>query len=1130
MQLVDGQLLLSASDLINFLECEHLTYLDREVALQRITREQARTDSSALVAEKGEQHEVAYLEQIRGSGTELVEVGRELALDEAGERTLQAMRSGADMIYQAAFRSGRWRGHADFLQRVPTPSELGDFSYEVLDTKLARRVKPYFLLQLCFYSELLAEAQRLVPERMHVVLGTHERESFRLRDFAAFYRALKRNYEAVLDNGLAGTYPLPVEHCGFCRWSDVCDQRRTDDDHLSLVARLGRPQVARLEANGITTVAALAKADADDRPRGMGADTYERLRQQARLQVAQRADGELRSELLQRCPGRGFALLPEPDAGDVFFDIEGDPFYEEGLEYLFGLTYLDGGEPRFKAFWGRDRQGEKAAFEALIDWLMARRQDHPGMHVYHYAHYEPTALKRLMGLHATREDEVDELLRGNALVDLYRVVEQALRISQPSYSLKKVEAFYRETARETEVTEGADSILMFEEWLDTGSERLLEAIERYNEDDCRSTYELREWLLAKRAEAIDEFGDIPWRAGVGGEPSEEQRVVSAEIAALQERLLAGGPEEAGERDPDQQARWLLAQLLDYHRRDAKPAWWEYFSRLEKTDEELLDDAEALGGLELVNQRALPHPKQSTIYTLRFPPQEHRIAEGDFVDPATHKAVSVVACDNERGLVEIQRGTKRSAEPLPRALIPGGPYDTTEQRRALRELGEFVAQHGPDADGPYAAGLSVLRRTLPRTTAVPVGEPLQTGSPTIDHIQALAGGLDQSHLFIQGPPGSGKTYRGALIVLDLISRGHRVGIAAPSHKAIHGLLEQVERLAGEIDVDLHALHKASTNAPDTEFESKHGVIDNSTDRGDFPGAAEPLLSGTAWLWAWEGMRDSVDYLLIDEAGQVSLADALAMATAARNLILLGDPLQLAQVSQGTHPEGAGASVLEHLLGGAATVPEERGVFLDKTRRMHPDVCEFISTAVYDDRLGWIPECADQGLVGDGLAGTGVRRMFVESHGRTRQSPEEADVIAEQIEALRGARYTLADGTQRELGPEDIMVVTPYNAQVRCLRERIPAAVRVGTVDRFQGQEDAVVFYSMATSSGDEIPRSSEFLFSRNRLNVAISRAKCLAVLVASPELLHIRCKTIEQMQLANALCLLVEVAEKQANGT
>ena len=1140
MERVDGRLIFSATDLINHLECPHLTHLNIEVALGRAELEQTRSDTTDLVARKGDEHERNYLAQLIEEGREVIEIKSEPGFDgtRAGAReTVAAMKAGTEVIYQGVLFDGvRWRGYSDFLLRVESPSELGSFSYEVADTKLARRVKPYFLLQLCFYSELVEAVQGVAPERMHVVLGTHESQSFRVAEFAAYYRSVKHGFESVVDAGLSTTYPEPVEHCGLCRWEEHCIAQRERDDHLSLVARIQRSQRTRLAERGIATVTRLAAAEPKDRPLRIGTGTFESLRAHARLTVDQRRSGELRYELLAPEEGSGFAHLPQPSPGDVFFDMEGDPFFDDGLEYLFGCVFLNLTNKKsqnrqgqieqssFQAFWATDRASEKPAFEQFIDFVIERLQRFPDLHVYHYAAYEATAIKRLMGLHATREEEVDRLLRGRVLVDLLPVVRQGLRVGQPNYSLKSIEAFYMDK-RDTEVTEGGDSIVAFEHYLETGDKALLEGIERYNEDDCRSTHLLRKWLLARRDEAIETFGhEIPWRSPAA--PENPNPELQAELDALGAALTAGVPDDAEERDDDQHARWLMAQLLDYHRREAKPSWWAYFERLEADEEQLTEvDNEALGEITVANiePTQLPPPLRSLLHTLHFPPQEHKVGPGAFVDPATGKVVNVESIDNATRTLRISRGANRAAEPLPRALIPGGPYDTRVQRAALRRIAEDIVARGLDAEGRYSALREILSGDFPSMVARRRGETLQAGAFDLDDAKQIAEGLNDSYLFIQGPPGSGKTYTGAHLILHLIERGKRVGVASGTHTAIHNLLTEVEKYApaGE---PFKGLKKCDADGSNS-YESERGLIGNSKDNADFAGDGEyDLVAGTAWLFCREELDETLDYLVIDEAGQISLADALAMGTCARNVILLGDPQQLAQVSQAVHPPGAGVSVLEHLLGEHTTIGPERGLFIDQTRRMHPDVCRFISKAIYEDRLESFSDCANQCVDAPGLlTGTGIRYVPVTHEGNTRESPEEAETIKALIADLLEGDYTKQDGTRDPLAPEQIMVVAPYNAQVRCLRERLPAGVKVGTVDKFQGQEAAVCCFSMATSSGEEIPRNLEFLFSRNRLNVAISRARCLAVLVCNPELLKIRCKNAEQMRLLNALCLFVEMA-------
>ena len=269
--------------------------------------------------------------------------------------------------------------------------------YEPLDTKLARSAKPYFVIQLCLYAELMAGVQGEVPESVGLVLNKRGLQTFDFDEFGSYFRRMKSRFLAAVETELADTYPEPVEHCELCDWMVPCEERREGDDHLSLVAKLSRGQAVKLGEEGIGTVAALAAANDGQRPRGMAADTFEKLRSQAGLQVAERESGERASALLKPGepglgPPRGFALMPEPSEGDVFFDIEGDPFFDGGLEYLWGST-TRGRRARVPPLLGHDPSGEKRAFEEFVDFVCERRERFPDMHVYHYAPYERTALE-----------------------------------------------------------------------------------------------------------------------------------------------------------------------------------------------------------------------------------------------------------------------------------------------------------------------------------------------------------------------------------------------------------------------------------------------------------------------------------------------------------------------------------------------------------------------------------------------------------------------------------------------------------------------------------------------------------------------------------------------------------------
>lgn len=1109
MQNASGRILLSPSDLSDYVECRHRTTLALEVARGERRRPHVADQGAELLAHKGELHEREHLERLRAEGRSVVEIaaGGTWDFEADAVRTANAMRAGADAIWQATFVDGAWRGRADFLLKTATPTRLLPWGYEALDAKLARAEKPTYMLQLCFYSDGIARIQGQVPEHMHVLLGVGEQRSLRYDDFSAYYRRVRKRFEDAVASG-AITEPYPVEHCGLCMFRGVCEARWRAEDHLSLVANVRRDQVVHLREAGVTTLAALGESPRETKVPPMSVHAFEALRDQAALQHARRVTHRLDWHPIECTAGRGFELLPRPSAGDIVFDIEGDPFWEpaRGLHFLFGILSRDVGEWRYRAMWAHDRGGERAMFEAFIDLVHARLATDPGMHVYHYGTYENAAIKALMGTYATREEQVDDLLRRGVLVNLHTVVRQGLRAGVESYSLKEIEALVP-FVRAAEVRSGMQAVLSYEQWMDARDDALLASIAAYNEEDCRATLAVRDWLAERHPEGAS------WADQVEGkEPKDPD---AQEARALLRRQLVETA-EAGS------ARWLAGELLEYHRREARPGWWWFFERQEHmTDAELLDDSEAIAGLTPAGV-AVPD-KQSSIHTLAFPPQQHKLKPGDDVtDPATKSSAGkVAALDDNAGTLQLRRGPSLAGTPLPRALIPGKPYPCDAQQDALARLASSMLAN----DGRYPALREILDRAPPRIAGQLPGFDIQTLD--LGAQRALVADLEGSYLFVQGPPGTGKTWTGARLIVDLMRRGRRVGVTATSHKAIHNLLDEVHRAAAQEGVAFRGLKKASQDNDESRYET--ASVKSVNDNKAFANAPSGILlfAGTAWLFAHRSLDQSVDTLIIDEAGQVSLADALAMGTSARNIVLLGDPLQLAQVSQGTHPAGTEKSVLEHLLGDDPTVAPHMGLFLEQTRRMHPDVCAFVSEIVYDSRLKGIPALERQTTA----FGTGLRFKPVEHYGNAAASVEEAAVVAAEIAAMIGTPWTDRNGVTGPLAATDFMVVAPYNAQVRKLRDALRSAgladVPVGTVDKFQGREAPVVLYSMATSSVEDVPRSLEFLFSRNRLNVAISRAMCLAIIVASPRLLESHARTIEQMRLINALCRFVEMGGGEA---
>src|SRR5947208_1165995 len=698
-----------------------------------------------------------------------------------------------------------------------------------------------------------------------------------------------------------------------------------------------RDQTRRLQLAGIGTMATLA-ASPPEPIQGINQAALERLRRQAKLQVERKEAGDLTYEVLAPLGEHlGFQALPAPTLADLFFDMEGDPFVgDDGLEYLFGVTEMVEERPQHHAFWAHDTQAEKRAFEQVVDFLIERLDLHPDLHVYHYAAYEPNALKWLASTYATREPEVDRLLRGRVLVDLYRVVRQSVQVGTESYSLKELEALYR-GMRTTEIVDAASSIVAYENWLDSRDQRRLDEILAYNADDCLSTAQLRDWLEARRLQAIAKYGDIPRPGPDKAEPGEVLRDVDERTAVVLDKLLAGVPEDEEKRSQEQQARYLLGHSLNWHRREAKSEWWEYYRKGTLTDEQLMADPESIGGLEFRGE--VRQEKQSNVFRYYFDPtQEYKVAIGDKPhDPRRMEPAGTVHdLDGIAGWIELSRST-HSEVPHPTSLIPASPIPTNDQRDALLRLGQHVVDHGFSGAGQFRAVRDLLCLEPPHIEGVIEGAPLvQAGERSRDVAVLLVPRLDGTYLAIQGPPGSGKTTIGAEIILELIKGGNRIGITANSHKVIGNLLDKLMEEAGRRSQSVRAIQKADDRdrcaSKEVQCTGSASIAEVALNDGEVD-----IVAGTSWLFARPTLPAKQDYLVVDEAGQMALANVLAMAGVTRNFIFLVDPNQLSQPSHGIHPPGVNLSGVDHVIQDEPTMPvdyrsEERRVGKERRSRV------------------------------------------------------------------------------------------------------------------------------------------------------------------------------------------------------
>ena len=933
---------------------------------------------------------------------------------------------------------------------------------------------------------------------------------------------------AVVHENSEETYPDPKEHCEVCRWSAQCAARRRRDDHLCLVAGITGLQVDELTGRDVTTTGALAGVPLPLpwKPDRGAAASYEKVREQARVQVEGRNSGSPVYETLAPEPGTGLSGLPEPSHGDIFFDFEGDPFVGPGgLEYLFGyLAAAESGEHEYTGLWALSYEEEKRCFGQFVDWVMDRWAEHPDMHIYHYAPYEPSAMKRLMGRHATREDEVDRMLRAGLFVDLYRVVRGGLRASVESYSIKELERFYG-FDRDVVLSEANAALYNLSASLELGcpweiGEDQKAAVEGYNRDDCGSTLRLRDWLEEVRRDLVEGGAVIERPPPKDGEASEQLMEWQEMIRELGERIAGDVLVTPEDRDCEQQARWILANVLDWHWREEKAVRWEFYRLSECTVDELIDERAALAQLAFVG--TVGGSAKAPVHRYRFPVQETSLRGGETLKNTGGDPLgALVSIDPQNFTVDIRKRVD-TADVHPEAVFAHDRVPTDILKRALVRIGEYVADHGIIGDGLYRVARDLLLRELPRLNGEPVRGP---GETAMDAPLRIAAAGDFGVLPIQGPPGSGKTYTGARMICELVANGARVGITTNSQKVIVNLLDEALSAAEERGIDIRAVRKISGN-PKGEPSDPRVVLTDNNGRvfQELQGTCR-VAAGTAWLWARPEAMGSVDVLFVDEAAQVSLANVLAVSHAGPSLVLLGDPQQLDQPTQGTHPDGTEVSAFGHLLDGRQTIGSDQGLFLEETWRLHPDICDFTSGTFYEGKLASRLGLAQQRVESSSaVSGTGLRFLPVQHRGNQSSSDEEVRIVAELVRSMvdGGSHWTDREGKSRPITLEDILIIAPYNAQVFKIQDRLPGA-RVGTVDKFQGQEAPMVVYSLATSSPVDTPHGMEFLYSLNRLNVATSRARCVCVLVGCPDLFTPECRTPRQMQLANTFCRYRELA-------
>ncbi len=1150
MFVVDGSVVTSASDLKKASECEFAFLRELDVKLGRETLFEPNADAMLERAGRlGDEHERRVLARYREQfGAGVVEIPQPNVRDTeavaaAVEATRAALEAGAPVVYQATFADAGFIGFADFIVRRP------DGRYRVQDSKLARHARVTALLQLAAYASQLDRIGIASDDVVELLLGDGTNSEHRRDDITPVYVQRVARLRQLVDERVAADGPVAwgdprYTHDGRCPTCELEVQANRD---VLLVGSLRVTQREPLAEAGITTIDELA-ASSGPVPHLIDS-TVDNLRAQARLQLvaeaaelAVEASGERGPDDPPLAPpvevreAAALAAIPEPNAGDLFFDFEGDPLYTEGDATSWNLDYLWGmvdDQEQYTALWAHSFDEEREALLQFLELVKLRRQAHPDLHIYHYASYERTHLTTIAARHGVGEADVDQLLHDGVLVDLYPIVKRSVRVGSRSYSIKKLEPLYMgDELREADVKSGADSITEYvraRRLVESGgaaetveAERILDDLADYNRYDCVSTRRLRDWLLAiARREGVEPVPPAYLAEGAA-------KIYEPTPLALQLRELVGPAAPGDGRTPDELALALSAAAIDYHDREAKSFWWSHYLRVDQPvdswenhrDVLVVDPAASRVEQRWYEEGTRQHPRREVRLGGRIAPGS-RFGIGanvfllyDWPAPFPSSTLrpgqrawssGTILEVTDSGVLVEEVGVADATWPaLPMAMTPGWPPDSRALKAAIAEWAAPIPATVPAL--PSNPAMDVLRRLPPRAAG---GLAPVIGADYVDAVVESVRRLEHSYLAVQGPPGTGKTYVASHVIARLVAEhGWRIGVVAQSHAVVEHVLEAV--VAAGLDAAL--VGKAVKDPAEVEsrmftaFAKKDDLSKFTAER-----PSGYVIGGTAWDFCnvKRVPRGSLDLLVIDEAGQFSLASTIAVSVAARNLLLLGDPQQLPQVSQALHPEPVDTSALGWVADGHEVLPPEYGYFLAESRRMHPAVAAPVSRLAYQGELRSHPVASTRSL--DGIE-PGVRPIPVDHEGNTTWSPEEAELVVELVASLLGRDWSDARDTAsgpvrspaRPLEQADLIVVTPYNAQLTTVREALDRAgypdVPVGTVDKFQGQEAAVAIVSLAASSASAAPRGIEFLLLKNRLNVAISRAKWAAYLLYSPGLL------------------------------
>ncbi|MDB9795885.1 TM0106 family RecB-like putative nuclease [Pelagibacteraceae bacterium] len=1124
---------LTASKLKNWIACNYTTI--NEINKKEL-KQKERSTTETIRKKRGDEFEEKIYGKLSKQYPKYIKIKKD---GNRFEKTKDAIKKGYDLIHKASFEYKGWVGEIDFLIKDKNQkTKNGKWKYEVYDTKLSSTPQTDHITQISLYSEWVATQQdNELPDFMYLILGIKNREKkinilkideevkkYKTLDYQLYFQNNNINYIKFLESDKKSIAPERCSFCAMCEWTHVCDKIWLKKDHLNQIAKIRKDQIIKIKDHGIETLSEFVKLKTTEKIKDLHSRIFTKHLRQAELLIELKKTNIPQFKVLPLEAERGFNKMPNASEHDLFFDIEGldkilNPEESEqdkqALEYLFGIYDHDNKKEPYRYFWAHNQNEEKEKFVELLEFISEHLKKYPDSHIYHFNHYEKTALTKLMSKHDTHLEQVNDLLRYGKLVDLHTVVNQGMQVSEREYSLKNLEKFYQ-YKRKGEIKKASDSTDKYLDWIETGEENLLDEIKLYNREDCESTYFLREWLRKKKPkDSLYAIKKEPKQKKVNWEKENE------ELKKLIEKNCR-----------DEQIKQILKDVLGFHKREEMIYWQSIFNRAaQKNDEDLIDDAKCIGFMEKINQGQGKDGKGKVIniFTYKFLKQDFKVQEKDSVINATDgnldtyavgKVLSIDESKKDENIIEIS-STKDLPEIL--SIAKGDFYDHNKIIDAIRR---FVAS-AITGEKKYKATYEILKKSYPKIKNIKEGEVIIKEGDFLKESFKTVESMENSYLYFQGPPGVGKTHTAAYIIIELIKKSKKIGITANSHKVIFNLLTKIEELAKD-NVSFEGYHKCGSTSDKRFADGKFikNISDSKKMDMMFESMNANLFSGTAWCFSREVCDEKLDYIFVDEAGQLTTADVLAISLSAKNVVIIGDQMQLSSPISAVHPGESGKSLPDFLLEDKDTISSDKGIFIDKSRRLHPKLRQFISENFYDERLKNHDFTEKRKIIfqnkKDLLPETGIVMVDADHKEVCRQkSEEEGKLVKSFYNKLFGSTFLDEFNTKKIMNEDDILIVAPYNVQVNYLKSILPKGARVGTIDKFQGQQAPATIISMTTSDPESLPRNVDFFFSRNRLNVAVSRSQCLTIVIMNKKILDIKCNKVEHIRLVNTFMKLLD---------